>query len=163
PAMLVGSVPASALAASGNRLDLSYSVVEAPTSDEDLGLLFLDVVDLGVAVAPPTDRVAVDRIAAYDSSLPAAGNAHYLVVTHAPFADQARRVAALKEAEGHRTVVVDVQNAYDRFSAGVVDAASVQALIRQVARNGALKYVLLVGDDTMDPRDFSGAGQVAWV
>src|SRR5262249_31724291 len=134
-AKLVGSVPASALAAAGNRLELTYTIA-APASDDDVGLMFLDVLDLGVPVAPPTDRVPLDRVVPYDPSLPPNAGADYLIVTHGAFAEQARRVAALKEADGHRTAVVDVQNAYDRFSAGVMDAASVQALIRQVARGG---------------------------
>ena len=50
---------------------------------------------------------------------------------------QARQIAALKEAEGHRTRVVDVENAYDRFSGGVMEPAAVQALIPQAVRGGA--------------------------
>jgi hypothetical protein len=153
--MLEGTVPATALRATGNELSLTYN---APSStDEDPGLIFLDVVDLGAAVAPPSDVVSIDEISAYDATLPAGAGADYLIVTHAAFAEQARRIAALKEADGHRTWVVDVENAYDRFSGGVTEPAAVQALIRQGARAG-VRSVLLVGDDTFDPRDFSGLG-----
>ena len=69
-------------------------------------------------------------------ALPAGAGADYLIVTHAAFAEQARRIAALKEAEGHRTWVVDVENAYDRFSGGVTEPAAVQALIRQGGPRG---------------------------
>ncbi|HEV7500013.1 MAG TPA: C25 family cysteine peptidase, partial [Vicinamibacteria bacterium] len=158
--MLEGTVRASALRASGNELSLTYTAAGA--SDDDPGLVFLDVLDLGVALAPPTTPVSIDEIVAYDSSLPAGAGADYLIVTHADFMDQARRIADLKEAEGHRTWVVDVENAYDRFSGGVMDPAAVQALIRQAVRAGA-KYVLLVGDDTFDPRDFSGLGLTSYV
>jgi peptidase C25-like protein len=55
-----------------------------------------------------------------------------------------------------------VENAYDRFSGGVMEPAAVQALIRRAAQAGA-KYVLLIGDDTFDPRDYSGMGEVSYV
>jgi hypothetical protein len=158
--MLEGAVAASALRATGNELSLSYTAPAA--TDEAPGLIFLDVLDLGVPVAPPAELVSIDQISAYDASLPAGAGADYLIVTHAAFAEQARRIAALKEAEGHRTWVVDVENAYDRFSGGVTEPAAVQALIRQGARAGA-RSVLLVGDDTFDPRDFSDTGQESYV
>jgi len=159
-AMLEGTVSAGTLRATGNELSLTYT---APAStDNDPGLIFLDVVDLGANVAPPSDPVSIDQISAYDAGLPAGAGADYLIVTHAAFAEQARRIAALKEADGHRTWVVDVENAYDRFSGGVTEPAAVQALIRQGARAG-VRTVLLVGDDTFDPRDFSGLGQESFI
>ena len=159
-AVLAGVVPAGALRASGNELRLAYTAENS--TEEEPGFAFLDVLDLAVALAPPTDTVPLDEISAYDSTLPAGVGAKYLIVTHAAFAEQARRIAALKEAEGYTTWVVDVDNAYDRFTGGVTDPAAVQALIRRAARAGA-KYVLLIGDDTFDPRDYSGMGEVSYM
>ena len=158
--MLEGSVSAGTLRAAGNELSLTYTAPDA--TDEDPGLIFLDVLDLGAGVAAPTDPVSIDGVSAYDAGLSAGAGADYLIVTHAAFAEQARRIAALKEADGHRTWVVDVENAYDRFSGGVTEPAAVQALIRQGARAG-VRTVLLVGDDTFDPRDFSGLGQESYI
>jgi peptidase C25-like protein len=160
PVLLEGTVPAGAVHESGNELSLVYTA--SPASDDDPGLVFLDVLDLGVSVAASAEPVPLDGIEAYDASLPAGAGADYLIVTHSAFAGQARRIASLKEAEGHRTWVVDVENAYDRFSGGVMEPAAVQALIRQAVRAGA-RYVLLVGDDTFDPRDFSGMGFTSYV
>ena len=61
--------------------------------------MFLDVLDLGVSLAPASEPVSIDEISAYDSSLPAGAGAKYLIVTHAAFAEQARRIAG---AEGGR-------------------------------------------------------------
>jgi len=159
-AVLQATIPAGTLRASGNELSLAYSA--SGGQDEDTGLLFLDVLDLGVTVAPTSAAVPIDRIVAYDAALPAGAGGDYLIVTHASFLEQARRIAALKDAEGHRTWVVDVENAYDRYSAGVMEPEAVRALIRHAVHLGA-RYVLLVGDDTFDPRDFSGTGQVSYV
>ena len=52
-------------------------------------------------------------------------------------------------------MVVDVERAYDRFAAGVFEAQAVRRLIRKFAAGARRPYVLLVGDDTFDPRGFS--------
>jgi hypothetical protein len=160
PALLRGVVPAAAVRASGNELTLSYEA--ADSSEEDPGFVLLDVLDLGVKLERPSAPVPIDEISTYDSTLPDGAGADYLIVTHADFLEQARRIAALKEGEGHRTWVVDVENAYDRFSGGVMEPAAVQQLIRRAAGQGA-RYALLVGDDTFDPRDYSGAGEVSYI
>jgi hypothetical protein len=87
-----------------------------------------------------------------------------LVVTHGDFANAARRFAALKEAEGRRVAVVDVERAYDAFSAGVVEAEAVRALISRAAgQAGGLRFLVLIGDDSFDPEDFSGLGAVSFI
>jgi len=59
--------------------------------------------------------------------------------------------------------VVDVERAYDYFSAGIVEAEAVRAVIRQAARGGQLRHVLLFGDDTFDYRDDAATGAVSYV
>jgi hypothetical protein len=158
-AVVTGSVAGAVLRESGNELVLAYSA--ETTGPEDFALVFFDSVDLGVALAPRVDWVLPERVLPYEpAALPGAG-VDYLVVTHDDFQDAARRVAALKEADGHRVAVVDVDGAYDRYSGGAVEAAAIQALIRDAGRR--LRYVLLVGDDTFDSRDFSQSGQVSYV
>jgi hypothetical protein len=91
------------------------------------------------------------------------GGTNYLIITHSLFHDQAEQIASLKEAEGHHVAVVDVERAYDRFSAGLVEANAVGALIRYVAAQGQLKNVLLIGDDTFDTHDYLGTGAIAFI
>jgi hypothetical protein len=153
-----GKIPASALLASGNQLQITYTAqVSGP---DDAGLLFLDMVDVGVSLGTPS-YVPVSRIAPYDPALPSL-RGDYLIATHSLFADHAQRIAALKQAEGYTPVVVDVERAYDHYSAGVFEATAIQALVRDAARQG-VRYVLLLGGDTFDPRDFTGTGETAFV
>jgi hypothetical protein len=156
PATLEGEVPLSTLRPVGNQLSVRYF------GGAGEGLVYLGSLDLDVPIEP-TRRTVPFELGPYDPILPRADGVTYLVVTHEGFRAQAEQLATLKRAEGHRVAVVDVERAYDRFSAGVFEARAVQALIRHFRRRGALRYVLLVGDDTFDPRDYSGLGATAFV
>ena len=165
PAMIEGFVPRSLLrdARGGdgpNQLTLSYGS-DAP--EPGLGWVLLDHLDFLVSADPTTRLPVPHEILPFDSDLTIPTNCDYLVVTHPRFADQARRLAALKRTAGHRVAVVDVERIYDHFSTGIVEAEAVRALIRRTARGGRLRHVLLFGDDTFDYRDDAGTGAVSYV
>ncbi|MEO8500204.1 MAG: C25 family cysteine peptidase, partial [Vicinamibacteria bacterium] len=153
-AVLEGTVSASALAAASNHLTLSYSASGAG----DSGYVYLDYMDLGLTLPPGTGAVA--RISSFDGSLPRINRADYLIVTHPDFEAQAERIAALKNTAGRNAVVVDVERAYDRFTAGIPDASAVKALIALASR---ATTVLLIGDDTIDPADNYGQGERVYI
>ena len=159
-AEILGEVPAEALRAAGNELTLSYGA--SVVGPDDVGLAVLDRVEVGLPREPATGSAGYD-LAPYDAALPALDGVTYLLVTHARFREQADRIAALKAAEGHAALVVDVERAYDRFSAGIFEAAAVKALVRHVAARAPLQHVLLVGDDTFDYRDLMGLGLASFV
>ena len=164
-ATISGHVPASALRAAGNELTMEYFPSQIPDGDPHewatVGIDFLDL-DMPTRAPSPTSIASLDR---YDPTLPSMRGAHYLIVTHPLFRAQADRLAALKQAQGLPTVVVDTDAAYDRYSAGIVEAKAIQALIRQASDQGrgTLKYVLLIGDDTFDPQDYMGMGAVSFM
>jgi uncharacterized repeat protein (TIGR01451 family) len=165
-ATLEGTVPAQALLAVGNRLTLTYSASALSTGEPDpWASAYLDALELDVPTAPPPAPVRVVSVAGYDPDLPGFADTQYLIVTHPRFAGQAARIASLKQAEGLRAEVVSVEQAYDHFSAGIVEAAAIRALVAHVhsASQGRLHYVLLVGDDSFDPHDYVGTGAVAFV
>ena len=157
--LIEGSIARDALLGSGNELRLTYEA-EGSTLD-DPGLVFLDVLDLGVTAAPGDAEVL--SVGAYDPSLPDLRGVEYLIVTHPDFVEAAGRLRSLKEAEGLKSEVVDVTLAYDRFSGGVVEARAIRELVRHAAERTHLRYVLLLGDDTYDPRDFLGVGNRSYV
>lgn len=159
PAFVEGTLPAHAIRASGNELQLTYTA--RVTSPDEVGLLFLDVVDLGVPASAPRP-VPVTRLAPYDPSWPAGGG-DYLILTPSLFLDQARQIAALKLAEGFQPWVIELDRIYDRYSSGVFEARAIQAFIRGAVRRAGVRYVLLVGGDSYDPRDFSGTGNVSFL
>ncbi|MBX7185463.1 MAG: DUF11 domain-containing protein, partial [Vicinamibacteria bacterium] len=153
-AILMGSVAASVLSPTGNRLTLAYS----PAGDPTASYVFLSHMDLGVRLREQPGEIL--RMSSYDPALPRVAGADYLIVTHPDFAAQAAKIAALKSRAGRAAVVVDVERAYDRYTAGIPDASAVQALIRDARRASA---VLLVGDDTDDPADNYAQGERVFV
>jgi hypothetical protein len=165
PALIEGVVPRAALIdpSSGdgqNALTMTYAS-DAP--EPGLGWAYLDHLDLLVRPQPPAETIVPPRLTAWNPTLPRLDDSDYLIVTHPRFAASAARLAALERAAGHRVAVVDVERAYDHFSAGIVEAEAVHALIREAARGGRLRYVLLFGDDTFDYWNETGTGAVSYV
>ncbi len=162
-AVLEGRVALDVLRASGNELTLQYGAQRS--TPEDPGLLFLDVVDLAVPLVASADPAEVVSVVAYDATVPDLGAVDYLVLTHANFLAAAEKLRALKEGEGFRVAVVDVDRAYDRYSSGVVEPESIRALIAEMG--GSVPHhprnVVLLGDDTYDPRDFLMVGDKSYV
>jgi hypothetical protein len=165
-ATLEGSVMAEALLAAGNVLSLSYAARSLATGEADpWASVYLDNLEIAAPTLPPAGPAAVVSVAPYTPELPSFASTQYLVVTHPRFLEQAERVAGLKQSEGLRTEVVTVDQAYDHFSAGLTEAAAIQALVAHAKRRsgGRLGFVLLVGDDTFDSRDYVGSGVIAFV
>jgi hypothetical protein len=146
---LSGEVPSDALLTQGNALSLEYTV-DADASEG--GLLYVGSLDFDAAPsgALPETAYRLSPFAPASSARRFAG-VDYLIVTHASFRDQANRIASLKRSEGYRAAVADVQAIYDQYTTGITEAAAVGRFITEVARLRALKYVLLVGDDSFDP------------
>ncbi len=162
-ATLEGTVPAETLLASGNTLSITYVGTDLPSSPGGDAMAYIDFLDLAIP-RDSSPRTAVFDLTPYQSDLPSLGGVEYLIVTHPLFRAQADRVAALKADDGLKAVVVETDTAYDRFSGGVVEPRAIQALVRTASRvSAALRYVLLIGDDTFDPRDFVEIGSRSFV
>jgi hypothetical protein len=161
--MIEGSVPLASLLAAGNKLTLEYSAEPmAGTPPDAPGGVFLDHLDLDVATWAP--RLEPTALEPYSPDLPPLGNVEYLVVTHPDFADAATTIAQAKQAEGLSTAILTTDAIYDHFSAGFVEARAIQAAIRYAASEShALRFVLLVGDDTFDNNDYAGTGARSYV
>jgi hypothetical protein len=154
-----GEVPGALLQAAGNVLTVQYDAEDS--TPENWGVVFLDALDLRINQTFEFP-VPVDRLTPYDPAAPAPGGSDYVVITHGDFRAQADRVAALKGAEGFRPLVVDVERIYDVFSGGALEAGAIAAYLRQPTAT-RVRNVLLVGDDTFDPRDFLGTGARAFI
>jgi hypothetical protein len=92
------------------------------------------------------------------------GPAQYLVIAHPDFvnADLDRLVQA-RQAQGLSVKVVDVRDVYAEYSYGIFDANAIRAYIQYAAANLGTEYVLLVGGDTYDYRNYLGYGGLSFI
>ncbi len=91
------------------------------------------------------------------------GQAQYLVISHPAFLDHLGPLVADREAQGLSVKVVNVDDVYDHYSYGVVDPQAIHDYITHAAFQMGTQYVLLVGGDTYDYRDYLGTGSVSFI
>lgn len=107
---------------------------------------------------PATYKIPQMIGALENQNLHAIASAEFLIVSHPDFIDQAQRLKALhEEIDGMEVVVAEVNQIYNEFSSGSPDPAAVRDFARMVyLRSGnppALKYLMLFGDGSYDPKN----------
>jgi subtilisin-like proprotein convertase family protein len=91
------------------------------------------------------------------------GEADYLIVSPGVFLGELQPLIDLQQARGLRTRVVDLQQIYDQFNHSVPEAVAIQRFLDRAAPATGAKYVLLVGGDTYDYKNFLGTGSISMV
>ena len=152
-----GTLAAAYLHPGPNEISVTFASADAA------GYALLDIADFGLTPDFSGRAAQVADVSRFNPDLPRAREVDYLIVTHEAFAASAERIGAAKAAEGHTVAIVDAERAYDRFSGGVPEAAALRALIAHYAREGRLRYVLLIGDDSFDPNNNFGGAQVSYL
>ena len=102
----------------------------------------------------------------HPSTWHAASQAHdYVVISHADFIGQAAPLAALRQQQGHTPAIVDVNDIYDEFSFGEKTPQAIKDFLQWARTNWrqAPRFVVLLGDATIDPRDYQGYGDADFV
>ena len=92
-----------------------------------------------------------------------AGKADLLIIAHSNFVAAVEKYAASKAASGLRVKLVDVQAAYDTYGGGIVGPQGIRTLIAQAAQKMDVTAVLLVGGDTYDYFNYTGAGSLSFI
>jgi hypothetical protein len=108
---------------------------------------------LGFSVNEPSDLRSPDN------------GADYLVITHADFAPQAQQLADFRQGRPgtERTRVVDVQDIYDEFNDGELDAEAIRAFLQHAFdtwQSPPPSYVVLLGDGHYDFRNYTGVAPI---
>jgi hypothetical protein len=85
--------------------------------------------------------------------------ANLVIITHRNFINQANDWATYRRNQGMLVEVVDVEDVYDEFGFGALDASSIKNFLGYAKANWLVKpdYVLLIGDTTFDNRNYQGA------
>lgn len=94
------------------------------------------------------------------SSLQARQGADYLVITTNDLLAPARELATLRQRQGLLPVVVDVEDVYDEFNAGLASPKAIRAFLVDARQrwSPAPRFVVLAGGGTFDYRDNLGFG-----
>jgi uncharacterized repeat protein (TIGR01451 family) len=94
-----------------------------------------------------------------------AAGAEYVILTAPQFAAEAQPLAAFHEAEGKSVAVVSVDDVYDEFNFGERTPFAIRDFLKTGSDTwkNAPKYLLLLGDASVDPRDYLGLGSFDFV
>jgi hypothetical protein len=83
-----------------------------------------------------------------------------LIITRKAFAAAVEPLKGLRESQGLKVDLVDIEDIYDEFNFGERSPQAVKDFLALAKTSGqnAPRYVLVVGDATYDPKNYSGLG-----
>jgi hypothetical protein len=85
--------------------------------------------------------------------------ADMLIISHGSFMTEANNWANYRRGQSLTVDVVNADDVYDEFDYGLPTPEAIKGYLQYFKNNDAnLKYVLLIGDATYDPRNYLGAG-----
>lgn len=85
--------------------------------------------------------------------------ADLVIVSNAAFLATASTLKPVRDAEGIDTTVLDVEDLYDEFHFGIRDPQAIRSFLADSQGwSGAPQYALMVGDASIDPRNYLGVG-----
>jgi hypothetical protein len=119
-----------------------------------------------LALADGQEQHPAGMTANEPSSLSKSDNrADFVILTHRDFKDAVVPLADLRRSQGLEVAVVDIENVYDEFSYGAHSRQAVRDFLSLAKSKWALapRYVLLVGDASIDPRNYLGFGNQDFV
>ena len=89
--------------------------------------------------------------------------AQYLVISHPQFIPGLSPLVEARRAQGLTVSVVDVNDVYAQFSYGVFDPQAIRDYIAYAKQYLGVQYILLVGGDTYDYRNYLGVNSVSFI
>jgi hypothetical protein len=88
-----------------------------------------------------------------------------VIISHRDFLNNLQPLKTLRESQGLRVGIIDVEDLYDEFSFGNKSPQAIKDFLTLAKGNWRrpLRYVLLVGDASFDPRNYLGYGELDYV
>ncbi len=86
--------------------------------------------------------------------------ANLVLITHRDFRPSVQPLVELRQSQGWKVAVVDVEDLYDEFSYGIHSPQAIKDFLLQARHCWSLppRYLLLVGDGSLDPRNYLKKG-----
>jgi hypothetical protein len=89
--------------------------------------------------------------------------ADYLLIVPQDFRASVQPLVDLRRSHGLRVLVVPAEDLYDEFNGGRHSAAAIQRFLKYAYNKWSSRFVLLVGDGTLDPQDVRGTAGKDWI
>lgn len=89
--------------------------------------------------------------------------AQYLIISHPDFINSLQPLVDARKAQGLTVNVVDVNDVYEQYGYGITDPQAIKRYINYAGSKLGTKYVLLVGGDTYDYRNYLGLNSVSYI
>jgi len=88
-----------------------------------------------------------------------------IIISHRDFFDSLQPLKSLRESQGLKVALVDVEDLYDEFSFGNKSPKAIKDFLTLAKANWRKppRFVLLVGDASFDPRNYLGLGDFDFV
>ncbi len=109
------------------------------------------------------DELAVNKPSTWSDKNTKGGN--FVVISNAAFATAASSLAGLRAQQGMSTALVDIDDVYDEYNFGVRSPNAIRSFLLDASKKwkNPPKWVVLVGDASLDPRNYFGAGASDYV
>ena len=96
----------------------------------------------------------------------AENQADYVLLAPKAFLNAAKPLLDLRQSEGLRTMGVSLEDVYEQFGHGEVSPEAIKAFLEYAYHSWAspsVRYVVLLGDASYDPKDYLGTGVKDWL
>jgi hypothetical protein len=114
-----------------------------------------------VAVAPSAMKTPVLRFPARTTLRSVRNRADYVLIAPREFLASAEPLLALRQSQGLRTKAVAIEDVYDEFGSGEESPEALKDFLAYAYhswKRPSLRYVVLLGDATYDPKDYLQTG-----
>jgi hypothetical protein len=120
------------------------------------------LIALSAAGSGGVARITADRPSALRQ---ADREADFVIISHRDFIESVEPLKALRESQGLMVEVADVEDLYDEFSYGQKTPQALKDFLSFAASSWrrAPRFALLVGDASLDPRNYLGLGEYDFV
>jgi len=91
--------------------------------------------------------------------------AELVIVSHRAFIESAELLKSLREGQGWKVALIDVEDLYDEFSFGTKSPYALRDFLVRAMNHwkNPPRFVLLIGDASFDPRNYLGFGDYDFV
>jgi len=91
--------------------------------------------------------------------------AELVIISHRAFIESAGLLKSLREGQGWKVALIDVEDLYDEFSFGAKSPYAIREFLVRAMNHwkNAPRFVLLIGDASFDPRNYLGFGDYDFV